>query len=60
MWCGGIQEHEKIANSGSVKEMLLKTVLDLLKDLRAKTCQILSFICGGHPASSASCAHGVT
>lgn len=55
-----IQQHEKIANSTSVKEMLLKTVLDLLKDLKTKTCQILSFIFGGHQASSASGAHGVT
>lgn len=37
-----------------------KTVLDLLKDLRSKTCRILSFIFGGHQASSAGCAHGVT
>lgn len=29
-----IQEHEKIANSMSVKKVLLKAVLNLLKDLR--------------------------
>lgn len=40
--------------------MLIKTVLDLLKELLSKTCQILSFISGGHQASSASCAHGAT
>lgn len=55
-----IQEYDKIANSMSGKEMLLKAVLDLLKGLRSKTCPILSFIFGGHQAFSASCAHGVT